>query len=136
MSAKSTTYKKGRAQHRQTRLAIPAGMQRLQDRSKLLQAKRWTARILSSKPRRYLEAKTGRSGAWWEMVGGGRFDQVRFTLIDWYMIRAIAGVVDDEAALDSELLTRLVRVMECVGALVASITDLLSAVRRKSKVAA
>jgi hypothetical protein len=108
-------------------------MQRLQDRSKLSQAKRWTNQILVAKPRRYLEAKTGRSGAWWELVGAGRFDQVRFTLVDWYVIRAISGVVNDEATLDSELLTRLVRVMECVGALVAAIADLMMAVRRKSK---
>lgn len=133
MSAKRPQPKSSRLQRKQARFAVPAGMQRLQDRSKLLQAKRWTTHILSSKPRRYLEAKTGRSGAWWELVGAGRFDQVRFTLVDWYVIRAIAGVVDDEAALDSELLTKLVRVMECVGSLVAAIADLLAAVRRKSK---
>ena len=133
MTARRSRPKSVRAQKQQMRLAVPAGLPRLTDRSRLLQAKRWTMHILSIKPRRYLESKTGRSGAWWEHVGAGDFDQVRFTLVDWYVIRAVAGVVDDEGVLDAELLTRLVRVMECVGALVSSIADLLSCVRRKAK---
>jgi hypothetical protein len=108
-------------------------MPRLEDRSKLFQMKRWTRSIFERKPERYLEIKTNRSRAWWGHIAAGRFDQVRPTIIDWYVIRAIAGVVGDESDLDAEILSKLVRVMECVGALVTAIMDLISVVRRKSK---
>jgi hypothetical protein len=95
--------------------------------------KRWTQLVFEHKPERYLEQKTGRSRAWWGHIAQGKFKAVRPTMIDWYVIRAISGVVGDESQLDAELLTRLVRVMECVGALVAAVADLISSVRRKAK---
>ena len=133
MPAKPPQPKSNRRHKKPARLAVPAGLPRLTDRVKLTQAKRWTSHVLSIKPRRYLELKTGRSGAWWEKVGEGDFDQVRFTLVDWYVIRAIAGVVDDEGALDAEILTKLLRVLERNAAIVVAVTDLIAAVRRKAK---
>lgn len=133
IAARPLESKSKRPQKKQSRRAIPAGMPRLTDRVKLNQAKRWTSSILSIKPRRYLELKTGRSGAWWEKVAAGDFGQVRFTLVDWYIIRAIAGVVADEGVLDAEILTALMRVMERNAATVVAVTDLITAVRRKTK---
>ena len=120
-------------QPRQRGAADSANMPRLEDRSKLSQMRRWTRAVFERKPERYLELKTNRSRAWWGHVAQGRFEQVRPTILDWYVIRAIAGVVGDESDLDAEILSKLVRVMECVGALVTAITDLISVVRRKSR---
>jgi hypothetical protein len=132
-TAKSAGPKSKRTHKRQARRAIPTGLPRLKDRSKLLQAKRWTAHVLSIKPRRYLETKTGRSGAWWEHIANGDFDHVRFTLVDWYIIRAISSIVTDEDTLDSEILTKLMRVLERNAALVTAVTDLIAGVRHKTK---
>jgi hypothetical protein len=133
MSARNRWERNRVRQPQQRGTADSAGIPRLEDRSKLFQMKRWTRSIFERKPERYLELKTNRSRAWWGHVAQGRFDQVKPTIIDWYVIRAIAGVVGDESDLDTEILSKLVHVMECVGALVMAITDLISVVRRKSK---
>jgi len=133
MPARPPETKSKRRQKKQSRRAIPAGMPRLTDRVKLNQAKRWTSNVLAIKPRRYLEIKTGRSGAWWEKVAAGDFDQVRVTLVDWYVIHAIADIVADEGALDADILNALMRVMERNAAIVVAVTDLIAAVRRKTK---
>lgn len=101
----------------------------LEDRYRLSLMRQAARTVLQNKPRRYLEDKTGRSGAWWQNVARGDWDQCRPTLIDFYVIRAVAGVVSDESQLDTALLTKLTRVMECTGALVAAITELISTVR-------
>ena len=133
----ATTAKPRRARRKpmqpwKKRPAVSADAPRLQDRSKLLQMKRWTLQVFERKPERYLEKKTGRSRAWWGHVARGNFKSVRPTLIDWYIIRAIAGVVSDESELDSALMSKLVRVMECIGALVAAVADLMLAVRTRA----
>lgn len=134
MPAIKTRPKNKPWQSKQRLAARPANLPLVDDRYKLSLMKRDVQSILRTKPRRYLEAKTGRSGAWWQLVARGKFGpQCRPNIADFYVIRAIAGVVGDESQLDAELLTKLVRVMECVGALVAAIADLISSVRRKAK---
>jgi len=120
-------------QARHARVAASANLPRLEDRSKLLQMRRWTRQIFTHHSERYLEAKTGRSRAWWGHIAKGNFNQLRPTLVDWYTIRAIAGIVSDESELDATMIAKLQRVMECVGALVVAVTDLIASVRRKSK---
>jgi hypothetical protein len=132
-SARRPDSRNSARQKKQRVTAGSANLPRLEDRSKLFQMKRCTRDVFERKPERYLELKTNHSRAWWGHIANGRFDQVKPTIIDWYVIRAIAGVVGDESDLDTEILSKLLRVMECVGALVTSIMDLISVVRRKSK---
>jgi len=134
MSATQKRPKKRLWQPKQIRAARSANLPLVDDRYKLSLMKKAAQAVLQTKPRRYLEDKTGRSGAWWQSVARGDFGrQCRPNIADFYVIRAIAGVVGDESQLDAELLTKLVRVMECVGALVAAVADLIASVRRKAK---
>jgi len=134
MSANHSRRQKQRRQPQQRLPAHSAKLPPLDDRHRLSLMKRAAQQVLETKPRRYLEAKTGRSGAWWQNVARGNFGrECRPTIVDFFVIRAVAGVVGDESSLDAELLTKLVRVMECVGALVAAIADLIASVRRKAK---
>ena len=120
-------------QARHSRVAASAYLPRLEDRSKLLQMRRWTRQIFTHHSERYLEEKTGRSRAWWGHIAKGNFSQLRPTLVDWYTIRAIAGIVSDESELNAMMISKLQHVMECVGALVVAVTDLIASVRRRSK---
>lgn len=133
MTAKSSTIKNRAMQPRQRATAHSAGMPRLADPYKLRQMKKATQAVLAIKPRRYLESLTGRSGAWWEHIAHGDFGEVKPTIIDWYVIKGISDTVGNESRLDGELLRKLTVVMEKQAALIVSVADLASSVRRKSK---